>query len=607
MCRSAVRSTRLAAILAAVVAAALTVGLLPGSARGETTGDTHRNVQARIEQLLHRMTLEEKIGQLFITYAYGETVDTQDPDDVAANQQAWGVDNAQQLIDKYHLGGIIYYAWSNNVNNPQQIAGLSNGIQRVARSQPVGIPALIATDQEGGIVARVGPPATQFPGNMALGAGRSTDDAYDAAHITGEELKAIGINQDYAPVSDVNVNPRNPVIGVRSFGSDPQLVADMAAAQTEGYQDAGIAATAKHFPGHGDTDVDSHIALPTITHTREQWEQIDKPPFQADIDHGIDTIMTAHITVPALDPTPGLPATLSKPIMTGILRHEMHFKGVIVTDALGMGGVSGQIGDDRVPVMALNAGVDMLLKSPDGKLDLQYHAVIDAVKNGEIPMWRIDQSVSRILRLKFKLGLFDSPYVDESKVNAVVGTTDHLTAAQQITDRTTTLVKNDDGVLPLSPSQQRSILVTGWGVSTTQTLANDIAGYGQDVDRYYTGSPTDAEIAAAVEQAEAHDLTVVTTSRAWDDEQQAKLVRQLVATGKPVIAVAVRDPYDIAYYTEASTYLATYSYGAIAIDSLTRVLFGEVNPQGKLPVMIPQAGTQDEVLYPFGYGLSYDS
>ncbi|MGH3096455.1 MAG: glycoside hydrolase family 3 protein [Streptosporangiales bacterium] len=604
MIRSTTRHRRLVTLLAALAAAALVVTLAPSGARAD---DEHRSVRAKIVQMLHNMTLQEKVGQLFITYAYGETADTTNPADVAANQKAWGVDNAAELIDKYHLGGIIYYSWSNNTNNPKQIAGLSNGIQRAAASQRMQIPALIATDQEGGIVARVGPPATQFPGNMALGAGRSTDDAYDAAHITGEELKAIGINQDYAPVSDVNVNPRNPVIGVRSFGSDPQLVSRLAAAQVDGYQDAGIAATAKHFPGHGDTDVDSHIQLPTIDHTLKEWRQIDKPPFQADINHGIDVIMTAHITVPALDPTPGLPATLSKPIMTGILRHKMHFKGVIVTDALGMGGVSGHFGDANVPVMALKAGVDMLLKSPDGKLDLQYNAVIDAVKSGELSMRRINQSVARILRLKFKLGLFDDPYVDVSAVDDVVGTPEHYAKAHAITDRTTTLVKNDDDLLPLSPEKSRDVLVTGWGSSTTRTLSDDIRGYGQNVDRYYTGSPTDSEIATAVDKAKTHDLTVVTTSRAWDDSQQAKLVKKLVATGKPVVAVAVRDPYDIAYYDSAPTYLATYSYGGIALRSLTRVMFGEVNPQGKLPVMIPKAGTQDEMLYPYGYGLTYGS
>ncbi len=607
MCRSTVRSSRFIALLAALCAAVLVATFAPGAARASGGGSSEANqsVEARVQALLHRMTLEEKVGQLFITYAYGETADTTNPADVAANRQAWGVDNAKQLIDRYHLGGIIYYAWSNNVNNPRQIAGLSNGIQRAEAGQRVPIPALIATDQEGGIVARVGPPAAQLPGNMALGAGRSTDDAHRAASITGQELKALGINQDYAPVSDVNVNAQNPVIGVRSFGSDPGLVAGMASAQVDGYQGAGIAATAKHFPGHGDTDVDSHIALPTINHTRDQWEQIDKPPFQAGIDHGIDVIMTAHITVPALDPTPGLPATLSKPIMTGILRREMHFTGVIVTDALGMGGVSGQFGDDKVPVMALNAGVDMLLKSPDGKLDLQYNSVLDAVRNGDIPMRRINQSVARILRLKLKLGLFGSPYVDESAVDGAVGTPEHLAAAQRITDRTTTLVKNDAGILPLSASQRRHILVTGWGVGTTQTLAADIAARGQDVERYYTGSPSDAQIAMAAQKANASDLTVVTAGKAWADAKQQKLVRQLVATGRPVVVVAVQDPYDIAYFTEAPTYLTTYSYGEVALTSLTSVLFGDVAPQGKLPVMIPTAGTQDDVLYPYGFGLTY--
>lgn len=603
MPRSATRRHRLAGVIAALAVAALVVALSPGGARAD---DQHRSVRAKIVHMLHKMTLQEKVGQLFITYAYGETADTTKPADVAANQKAWGVDNAKQLIDKYHLGGIIYYSWSNNTNNPQQIAGLSNGIQRAATSQRLPIPALVATDQEGGIVARVGPPATQFPGNMALGAGRSTDDAYDAAHITGEELEAIGINQDYAPVSDVNVNPKNPVIGVRSFGSKPGLVSKMAAAQVDGYQDAGITATAKHFPGHGDTDTDSHTGIPIIHHTRQQWEQIDKPPFQADIDHGIGAIMTAHIEVPSLDPS-GDPATLSKPIITGILRHKMHYNGVVVTDALGMAGVREKYGDAQVPVLALKAGVDMLLKSPDGKLDLQYNSVLDAVKSGKLKMHRINQAVARILRLKFKLGLFKDPYVDESAVGDVVGTSEHLAKAHEITDRTTTLVKNDDDLLPLSPGKSRDVLVTGWGSGTTKTLAGDIKEHGQNVDRYYTGSPTDDQITKAVDKAKAHDITVVTTSRAWDDPQQAKLVKKLVATDKPVIAVAVRDPYDIAYYDSAPTYLATYSYGGIALRSLTRVLFGEVDPHGKLPVMIPKAGTQDEVLYPYGLGLSYGS
>lgn len=552
---------------------------------------------------IRHMTLEEKVGQLFVTYAYGDSVDANDSASVAANQSTFGVDNAEQLIDKYKLGGIIYFAWSGNVDDPEQIAELSNGIQRVAMDQRASIPMLVSTDQEYGVVTRVGPPATQFPGSMALGAGRSVKDAYTAGAIGGEELRAVGVNQDFAPIADVNVNALNPVIGVRSFGEDPQMVAEMVAAQVNGYQE-NVVSTAKHFPGHGDTDVDSHTGIPVITHTREEWERIDLPPFQAAIEQGIGSIMTAHIVVPSLDPS-GDPATLSKPIMTGILREELGYDGVVITDALTMAGVREKYGDDRVPVLALKAGVDQLLMPPD--LDLAYNSVLDAVRSGELTEKRIDESVYRVLRLKFERGLFRDPYVNVDRVDEVVGAPEHLAAAQDITDRTVTLVKNEDDQLPLEADSGQDVLVTGWGTSTTATLADRMAERGVDVEALATGSgPSDAEISAAVTAAGDHELTVVTTYRAWTDVRQQVLVEKLVATGKPIIVAAVRDPYDIAYFTGAPTYLATYSTTSISMESLARVLFGEVNPTGKLPVTIPVAGNPDRPLYDYGYGLSYD-
>lgn len=238
---------------------------------------------------------------------------------------------------------------------------------------------LISTDQEHGIVARVGKPATLLPGAMALGANGSRTDARTAGSISGAELRALGIRQDYAPVADVNVNPANPVIGVRSFGADPAAVAGLVAAQVTGYQRASVAATAKHFPGHGDTAVDSHYGFPVIGHTREEWNAIDAPPFRAAVRAGIDSIMTAHIMVPALDGS-GDPATLSRPILTGILREELGYDGVVVTDSLGMQGVREKYGDDRVPVLALKAGVDQLLNPPS--LDIAWNAVLTAVRQG---------------------------------------------------------------------------------------------------------------------------------------------------------------------------------------------------------------------------------
>jgi beta-N-acetylhexosaminidase len=437
---------------------------------------------------------------------------------------------------------------------------------------------------------------------MAIGATRDEQGARDLAAIQGEELAAIGVTQNFAPVADVNVNPANPVIGVRSFSSDPQLAAAMTAAQVKGYEDdAGISAAAKHFPGHGDTAVDSHYGFPVITHTREEWEAIDKPPFQAAIDAGIDVIMTAHIQVPALDPS-GAPATLSKPILTGVLRGEMGYDGVIVTDSLGMAGVREKYGDDRVPVLALKAGVDILLNPPD--MAAAYNGVLDAVRSGELTEERIDESLYRILDLKWRNGVIHEPMVDESKVMDVVGIDEHLSRAQQVTDTVPTVVKNDDGDLPMAASG-RDVLVTGYGVATKQELADDIERRGATTQISATSTnPTSSQIAAAVAAAEENDVAVVLTMNAASYAGQARLVNALEATGKPVVVVAVRNPYDISEFSSAPTFVATYSYKAIALESLTRVLFGEVAPQGKLPVDIP-AKDSESILFPFGTGLTW--
>ena len=592
--------SRRAVVAGGVGMAMLGAGLSPALA---VPGETYPAdaVNGWVTSTMARMTTEEKVGQLFVQYAYGSSADTKD----ARNVPLYGVQTPAEVVQKYHLGGVIYFNWTDSANNPHQIANLSNGLQRAALTQDskVHVPLTISTDQEQGVVVRVGPPATQFPGNMALGAGRSADDARTAARITGEELKAIGINADFAPVSDVNVNALNPVIGVRSFSSDPQLTAQLAAAQVKGYQDdAGISSTAKHFPGHGDTATDSHTGFPVITHTREQWEQIDAPPFKADIAAGIDMIMTAHINVPALDPS-GDPATLSKPIMTGVLRDELGFKGVIITDSLGMQGVRDKYGDAEVAVRALEAGVDQLLMPP--KMDVAWDAVMGAVESGRISRSDLDAKVRRILTLKYERGLVAHPYVDTAAVDSVVGTPEHLATADAVTNRTTTLVKNDDQALPMAVDGKK-VLVTGYGVTTTQTLADALGDRGAQVTVDQTGTnPSDAAIAKAVAATEGQDSVVVTTMKAWSTPQQQKLVTKLLETGKQVVVVAVRDPYDIAYFDAAPTYVATYSYSPVAIEALARVLTGEVSPTGKLPVDIPVAGDPGTVLYPFGAGLTY--
>ncbi|MFI8182927.1 glycoside hydrolase family 3 protein [Actinacidiphila glaucinigra] len=591
------RRTVLGAAAAASTALALGV---PGTASAAAAAADRRRVRA----LIDRMSIEEKIGQLFVMRVYGHSATAPDPADVAANQAEIGVSNAAELIAKYHVGGIIYFAWAHNTRDPHQIADLSNGIQRASR-----IPLLISTDQEHGAVARVGSPATLFPGGMALGAGGSTRDARRAAAVAGAELAAMGITQDYAPVADVNVNPANPVIGVRSFGADPKAVAALVAAQVEGYQRSGVVATGKHFPGHGDTGTDSHFALPIITHSLEEWRRLDAPPFRAAIAAGIDSIMTAHILVPALDDS-GDPATLSRPILTGILREELGYDGVVVTDSLGMEGVRQKYGDERVPVLALKAGADQLLNPP--VLETAWQGVLAAVRSGELTEERLDESLTRVLMLKARRGLLDDPYVTHRDVDRVVGTRGHLADADRITERTVTLLANQ-GALPL-PARRRLLVVgadpaapSGTGGPPTAVLGAALSGLGHTAQVLSTGTaPAQATIDQAVAAARDKDAVVVATYNVTGASTgQIALVAALVATGVPVVQLAIRNPYDVARLDGVAASLATYGWTDVSMRAAARVMAGKVRPTGKLPVAVPAADDPSRTLYPVGWGLRY--
>lgn len=565
----------------------------------------------KLRALISRMTLEEKVGQLFVMRVYGHSATDPDQADVDANLKEIGVRTAAELLAKYRVGGIIYFAWAHNTREPHQIADLSNGIQKASLGLPRGLPVLISTDQEHGIVARVGEPATLFPGAMAVGAGGSRSDARTLGRIAGRELRAMGIRQDYAPVADVNVDPANPVIGVRSFGSEPEAVARLVAAEVAGYQGSGVAATAKHFPGHGDTVDDSHAKLPYIHHTREQWERLDAPPFRAAIAAGIDSIMTAHIVVPALDDAED-PATLSRPILTGILREELGYDGVVVTDSLGMEGVRTKYGDDRVPVLALKAGVDQLLNPPS--LDVAWNAVLRAVRDGELTEDRLDASILRILRLKTKLGLFKDPFVSHAGVDRTVGTRPHLAAADRIAERTTTLLVNERGLLPLSRRRRPKLLVVGADPASpsgttgppTGVLAGALTELGFTATALSTGTaPSAATIATTVAAAREADAVVVGTYNVTAGSSQKTLVEQLLATGTPVVAVAIRNPYDVAHLPGVPAYLATYSWTDVELRAAARVIAGRVDPRGTLPVPVQRADDPATVLYPVGHGLGY--
>ena len=606
-------------LVALLTAAALAAAAVPA-------GAGHGGKDRRIVERIRHMSLEEKVGQLFVANVFGESAGTRDPADVEANHAMYGpgIDNANDLVAAYKLGGVVYFRWSHNLDRPRQIARLSNGIQRAALRQRARIPMLIATDQEHGVVSRVWAPATEFPGNMALGATRRPADASATGKVTARELRALGINQNYAPVADVNVNPLNPVIGVRSFGENPGLVSRMTAAAVRGTRRGGALATLKHFPGHGDTVTDSHTGVPWIFHTREQWERIDAPPFRAGIKAGVDMIMTAHVVMPELQSDCDVatqqgcdPATLDPEVLTGLLRKELGYRGVVVTDALNMAGVREKYGDERVPVLALKAGADMpmMVDTPTDtvSLDVAYRAVLNAVRGGELSKRRLDKSVYRILKLKRDRGLFRHRLVNPRRARSRLGTRAHRAAAARAGDHSVTLIRNDAGLLPLARRAGRKVLVTGYrntGESTNaqpaRHLAAAIGRQGVRSELFETGTaPDSATIAQAKARAAASDVVVVATANASGSQSQLDLVNALIDTGKPVVVVATRNPYDVADLDWARTYIATYSWTKPAMGAVARALFGRIDPSGRLPVRIPSAVDPNVTLYPYGFGLGY--
>ena len=521
------------------------------------------------------MTLAEKVGQMVVSYVYGDSATAPSAADAAANQAKFGADvsTAAQAVAKYHLGGVIYFTWSHNLNSPGQIAALSNGLQTAAMGD-TGIPLQISTDQEGGVVNRIGAPLAVSPGNMALGATFDPRTAEAAAKVSGTELKALGINVVDAPVVDVNTNPKNTADGVRSFGDRTAHVAVFSAAAVHGYQRAGIGTQAKHFPGLGDTTVNTDNGVAVTNETRAQILKTHVPPFRAAIAAGATSVMAAHIIAPALDPT-NAPASLSKPIITGLLRNTLHFDGVVITDALEAAALEDYT-DQQIVLDAVNAGVDQLLMPRNVPVAIQ--TLLDAVADGTISEHRIDQSVRRILKTKTY-----QPYVPETPA---VGTPEHLATMADAAARSITVLRK--GGLPLRAGQ--NVLVTGWGASTTTNLANALGA-----TRFYTGSPSDAVIAQAVAAAQKADVTVVTTYNAWNDTTQQRLVAALLATGKPIVVAAVGAPYDIAYFPTAPAYVAAYDYQPVSVTALAAVLRGEARAPGRLPVTI-------EGLFPYGSG-----
>ena len=558
----------------------------------------------QIEAAVDAMSIDELIGQMTWTRVYGNSAD--DTSMAAENQQYYGVDTPAEVIEKYDLGGVLYFAWSNTIieDDPVGAAELSNGLQAVSTGEDAsGIPLAVTIDQEGGIVARMTEPSTVLPGNMALGATFDTDLAYAQGQVLGSELAAVGVNVDFAPVLDVNTNPDNPVIGVRSMGADPSAVADLGLAQVEGMQSEGIGATAKHFPGHGDTEVDSHSGLPIITYDQETLDQ-HLVPFQAAIEGGIDMIMTAHIIVEAIDPE--MPGTLSHEVLTGLLREEMGFDGLITTDSLGMGALKDIPGhpldDGDIAALAIEAGSDILLNSPD--VDAAFEGVRAAIEAGDLTRERLEESVTRILEWKVERGVWDGdPRVPVEDVMDTVGNDEHLATATEIGDRAVTMVRNDDDVLPLDADAD-SVLMVGAGSAWPERMGPILVERGFEVtEDYENGASPSAEYRErAVAAAAEHDAVVFASNNA--DEAQQEMVAALAETDTPVVVVATRNPYDANVLPGADAVLNIYGWFEPNFHGAVAAVAGDLNPTGALPVDVPTADGS-EALYPIGFGLHY--
>lgn len=516
------------------------------------------------------MTLEQKIGQMLVFGWTGAT----------SEEQTTVNDHAREIIQDAQVGSIVLLG-RNIADDLAVTANTLNELQSLSKE-----PLLISADQEGGMVARFVDGVTVFPSNMALGAARLPELAYRAAAATADELAAIGVNHNYAPCVDVNNNPANPIIGTRSYGESSQLVSEFAAQAVRGYQDHGVIACAKHFPGHGDTAVDSHLALPTVPYPRERLDEVELVPFRAAIAAGIDSIMTTHIMFRALDPD--RPSTLSPRIIDGLLRTELGFTGVVVTDCMEMKAIADTWGTPEAAVMAIEAGVDLVLVCHTRSVQqASREAILKAVKDGRITEARLDQSVRRIMALKEKYSLSSRRHADPSKLGKVLRAKAHLDLRREIAERAVTLAKNDLGVVPLNGGARILVVGLHW---TVDPLAEAIGRYAGSVE---TLTVEDADgIERAASSAEGADAVVVPVAphEPWrarvDQALQARLVEALNESGKPLVVVAVREPYILGRFAGVSTQLCTYGYREGMLEAAADVIFGRARPVGTLPVTV---------------------
>ena len=538
-----------------------------------------------VESTLRKMTLDEKVGQVIFTTYHGSFTPTDAP----------AYAEMMRDVEQLHVGGFINVTQGSPLgvvkSQAYPTAVLANQLQ--AKSK---LPLLIGADFERGTAMRLDE-GTSFPTAMALAAAGHPKDAYTMGKITALEARAVGVQWVYAPVSDVNNNPDNPIINIRSFGEDPTKVAQYVAEYVRGVQENGALATSKHFPGHGDTSTDSHMDLPVIKADRQRIESLELVPFRAAIAAGVDTVMTGHLSIPALEPDPNTPATLSSNILTGVLRKELGYQGLVVTDAMDMGGITVRFAPGDAAVRAFAAGADALLMPPVP--DAAFEALKDAVKSGRISRERLDASVRRLLQAKARLGLYKSRLVDLNALNKKFGKVEWQKEAQDISDRGVTLLRDTAHRLPLDGTKPtRALLVS---------LYSDPEPYpGEDLERELrsrvdtlTSLRADTKFAKAgnlnLPAPDTYDIAILALFVKVSDRkgnvdlpaEQAALAEQIYKTGKPVVTVGFGSPYLVEHFPQAATWLAAFGISDVAQISIVRALFGEIPVRGHLPVTVP--------------------
>lgn len=520
---------------------------------------------------IKNMTLDIKIGQMIMAGFPSKMYD----------------EHLKSLIEEKKIGNIILF--SRNLGSTDEIIALTRSVQRNMMDN-IGIPAFLSVDQEGGTVTRIHEGVTFFPGNMAFTASGLKEATISQGEIVGKELRNLGINLVLAPVLDVNNNPDNPVIGVRSYGDNPEVVSRLGTNFIKGLHTGGVAATAKHFPGHGDTSIDSHLDLPIVKHDMKRLMKIELPPFIKAINEGVDMIMSCHILFPEIEEK-NLPATLSYKVITKLLKERLGFQGIVITDCMEMNAIASYYGTENAAVMAVKAGADIICISHSLKAQLNSHTRIkEAVLKGEISENRIDESVKKIIEAKNRYSLFTDPYPDEHKVKIFNNSKENNDYARMVSEKSIVALRDDRKLIPISGK-----------VISISTDATTLTGAENEIKRMVTFSealrnkfggkaftiPLDPDkeiIKGIVNACRDVDRVIIGVYNSLKNQGQIELVKAIENINKNIILVALRSPNDISSFKEISTIICTFEYDTLSVNSAIKILAGEVMSYGKLPI-----------------------